>query len=404
LLLSDLKVVELATWIAGPGCAMIMADWGADVIKVESAAGDAIRQYYPETPEAPGNPIFSMENRGKRGVVLDIAQPAGREAMIALLKTADVFVTNLRPGPLRRARLDYESLAEDMPRLIYASVTGFGLEGEGADEPAFDMTAFWNRSGISSAFNPPGIEPLPCRPAFGDHTTAMATLSGILAALHERSRSGRGRLVEASLVRTGIYALSWDMAVHLRYGEAPTAMARHDRPVALGGYFRTADERWLFVQIRSPGCFPALMKAIGRPELAGEPRFAPPIADLEAVRELRGIMDEVYGRMTLAEAGAMLAAADIAWAPLARLTEAVADPQLHAAGCFTTSLDGQGGAFAAPATPIRFGGVDPSPPRAAPGLGQHTRQVLAEAGYGPEAIEAMLRAGAATQGRSRTDD
>src|SRR5437764_1605072 len=114
------------------------------------------------------------------------------------------------------------------------------------------------------------------------------------------------------------------MSLQRRYGEALTAQPRHDRPVALGGYFRTADDRWLFVQIRSPQCFPALMAAIGRPELADEPRFAPPIEDLEAVRELRAVMDEVYGRMTLAEAGAMLAAADIAWAPLARLHEVVA--------------------------------------------------------------------------------
>jgi crotonobetainyl-CoA:carnitine CoA-transferase CaiB-like acyl-CoA transferase len=397
MLLSGLKVVELATWIAGPGCAMIMADWGADVVKVESAAGDAVRQFYPGTDQQPGNPIFSMENRGKRGIVLDIAKPAGREAMIELLKGPDVFVTNLRPGPLRRAGLDHAALADIAPRLIYASVTGFGLEGEGADEPAFDMTAFWNRTGASSAFNPPGVEPLACRPAFGDHTTAMATLAGVLAALHERSRTGRGRLVEASLVRTGVYALSWDWAVKLRYGEAVTAQPRDERLVALGGYFRAGDGRWFFVQIRSPNCFPALMKAIGRPEVSVDSRFAPPIEDLAAARELRAILDEAYGRMTLAEVGAMLAAVDIAWAPKASFDEVMADPQIQTAGCFTTSLDGQGGVFAAPATPIRFGGVAAAPPRAPPDLGQHTREVLAEAGYGPEAIEAMLAAGAAVQ-------
>jgi len=398
MLLEDLKVVELATWIAGPGCAMLMADWGADVIKVESAVGDPIRGFYPDTAESPANPVHSMENRGKRGIVLDIAAPAGREALLRLLEGADVFVTNLRPGPLRRARLDPATLMAALPRLIYASVTGFGLEGAGADEPAFDMTAFWNRSGVSRAFNPPDREPLPCRPAFGDHVTALATLSGVLAALHERDATGRGRLVEASLIRAGVYALGWDTAVRLRYGEAVTAQPRDERPNPLGGYFRAGDGRWLFVQIRGERCFPALMAAIGRPELAAEPRFAPPVTDMDAVRELRAVMDEVYGRMTLAEAGAMLTGADIAWAPLASLDEVVADPQLQAAGCFTTALDGRGGAFPAPSTPIRFPGRPEPAPRAAPFLGEHTRQVLAEAGYGPEAIEAMLKAGAAVQG------
>ncbi len=395
MLLSDLKVVELATWIAAPGCAMIMADWGADVIKVESAAGDPIRTYYPDTPETPGDPIFSMENRGKRGIVLDIGQPVGREAMLRLIETTDVFITNVRPGALRRARLDYETLGPLFPRLIYASVSGYGLRGEGIDEAAFDMTAFWNRSGAAFATNPPGREPLPCRPAFGDHTTAMATLAGVLAALHDRHRSGEGRLVEASLVRTGIYTLAWDTAVQARFGEAVTAQPREQRLAPLGGYFHTADDRWLFVLYRGPRDFPALMEIIGRPDLLADPRLTPPIMDLAIASELRAVMDEFYAGLTLAEAGARLTAADVAWAPLATLAEVAADPQVQAAGCFTTTLDGRGGSFGAPATPIRFGGVDPAPPYKAPGLGEHTRQVLAEAGYSPEAIAAMLAAGAA---------
>ncbi|HLZ83831.1 MAG TPA: CaiB/BaiF CoA-transferase family protein [Caulobacteraceae bacterium] len=397
MLLEGLKVVELATWIAGPGCAMIMADWGAEVIKVESPVGDPTRAFLLDPEDITGSPIFAMENRGKRGVVLDTSSQAGREALVRLLGDADVFVTNVRPGALRRARLDYDSLKDALPRLIYATVSGYGLEGEGAHIPGFDMTAFWNRSGAAYATNPPGLEPLPCRPAFGDHVTAMATLGGVLAAVHERTRTGRGRLVEASLIRVGAYALAWDMAVRLRYGEAVTAQPREDRPSALAGYFRTADDRWFFIVVRSPACFPAILRVIGRPELAADPRFTLPIADLEVVRELRAIVEAGYGRMTLAEVGAGLTREDVAWAPLATLDEVVNDPLAHAAGCFTQTPDGRGGAFAAPATPIRFGGVEPAPPRPAPGLGQHTRQILAEAGYGPEAVEAMLAAGAAVQ-------
>src|SRR5580693_10308465 len=128
MLLQGLKVVELSTWIAAPGCAMIMADWGADVIKVESAIGDPTRGFLPDPEGITGSPIFSMENRGKRGVVLDTSKPAGREALVRLLRDADVFVTNVRPAALHRARLDYDSLKDEAPRLIYASVSGYGLE------------------------------------------------------------------------------------------------------------------------------------------------------------------------------------------------------------------------------------------------------------------------------------
>jgi len=177
-----------------------------------------------------------------------------------------------------------------------------------------------------------------------------------------------------------------------------TAQPREDRPSALAGYFRTADDRWFFIVVRSPACFPAIMRAIGRPEISGDPRFALPLADLERVRELRAIVEAAYGRMTLAEVCERLTREDVAHAPLATLDEVVADPLAHAAGCFTETPDGRGGAFAAPATPIRFDGESTAPPRPAPGLGEHTRQVLAEAGYSPAAIDAMLAAGAAVQG------
>src|SRR3954465_3848654 len=127
MLLSGLKVVEWSTWVAGPGTAAIMADWGADVIKVESAVGDATRAFFPDTAESPGNPVFTMENRGKRGVVLDTSKPEGRDALVALLRQADIFVTNVRPGSLKRVRLDFDSLKDELPRLIYANVTGYGL-------------------------------------------------------------------------------------------------------------------------------------------------------------------------------------------------------------------------------------------------------------------------------------
>jgi len=395
-LLSDLKVVEWSTWIAGPGCAAVMADWGADVIKIESGAGDATRGFWPDTAETPGNPIFSNENRGKKGVVLDVGKPEGRAALIALLKDADVFITNVRPGALKRASLDYESLKAELPRLIYANVTGYGLTGEDADTPAFDLTGFWNRSGVAHAINPPDREPIGSRPGFGDHVTALATLSGVLAAVHERARTGQGRLVETALMRVGAYALGWDVSIRLRNGQALTAQPRETRPGAIAGYFRTRDGRWIYLAQRGPNDFPQLMRAIGRPELIDEPRCALPILDQTVVLEIRGILDAVFAALTLDEAVSLMRTTDIIHAPMATLDEFVNDPQAHEAGCFVETPDGWGGSFLAPAAPVRFPGATTGPAGPAPKLGEHTRQVLIEAGYAPAAVDAMIASGVAT--------
>jgi crotonobetainyl-CoA:carnitine CoA-transferase CaiB-like acyl-CoA transferase len=396
MLLKGLKVVEWSTWVAGPGCAAVMADWGAKVIKVESAAGDATRAFWPDTAESPGNPIFSNENRGKRGVVLDTSKPEGRAALIALLEDADVFITNVRPGSLKRARLDYDSLKEQLPKLIYTNVTGYGLTGAEADTPAFDLTGFWTRSGVAHATIPPDQEPFTCRPGFGDHVTALATLSGVLAALHERSQTGLGRHVETALIRAGVYALGWDYSIRLRYGEAVTAQPRADRPGALSGFFRTQDQRWFCMAARGPRDFPAVMSEIGRADLIDDPRCAVPITDLEVVRELRAMLDVVFAGMTLAEVGAMMQRADVIWAPMATLDDVVTDPQAQAAGCFVETPDGWGGTFRAPAAPVRFPGAAHGPAGPAPKLGEHTREVLLEAGYGEAQVEALIAAGAAS--------
>jgi crotonobetainyl-CoA:carnitine CoA-transferase CaiB-like acyl-CoA transferase len=389
MLLQGLKVVEMSTWIAAPGAAMIMGEWGADVIKVESAEGDAIRRFYPDTEEMPGNPIFSMENRGKRGVVLNTSSPEGRAALIEILKGADVFVTNLRPGALTRAKIDYDSLKDELPHLIYASVTGFGLVGDEIDMPAFDLTGFWTRSGIAASTIPADVEPFTCRPGFGDHVTALATLSGILAAVHERHATGKGRLVEASLIRAGVYALGWDASIHLRYGEATTALPRSQRPSAIAGYFKTSDDRYICVAPRGPTCFPAVMKAIGLDWVLGEPRYQIPIGDLEVVRELRAKVEAAFAQLALAEAKQRLADADVISAPMATLDDVVIDPQARDAGCFVATPDRFGGGFEAPATPIRFPGLDLEPRRPAPALGEHTREVLLEAGMSVEEAEAL---------------
>ena len=253
-------------------------------------------------------------------------------ALKALLAQADIFVTNVRPGSMKRMGLDYEALKAEFPTLIYAAVTGYGLVGPEADTPAFDMTAFWTRSGVAHATIPPDQEPFASRPGFGDHVTALATVSGVLAALHERHATGKGRLVETSLLRAGAYAISWDLAIQLRYGEVVTAQPRHDRPGPISGFFRTRDDRWLLLLPRTNECFTQLMIALDRPELLAEPRYEWPVTDMDTVREVRALVDEAFAQMTLAEVGERMTAADLAWAPMGTLAELAEAPYAEDAG------------------------------------------------------------------------
>lgn len=395
-MLEGTRVVEFATYVAGPSAAAVMSDWGAQVIKVESRTGDATRHIFAALPELTGNPVFEFENRGKRGVVLDTGTPDGRAALIAILKETDIFITNLRPGALKRARIDYESLKDELPKLIYCSVSGYGLEGEGADLPAFDMAALWTRSGLGGATIPQGVEPFPCRPGTGDAICALATTSACLAALVERGRTGKGRLVETSLVRAGVYTVGWDMSMQLKWGRANPAMPRKQVANVLSNYFMTSDGRWLICMVRGPNDWPAIAKAAGRGELVEDPMFATPQLRMDNKAELVRALDEGFGELTLAEATARLTAGDVIWAPLQTPAEAQEDEYLKSAGCFVEVEDRDGERYLAPASPARFPGAHDGPKGPAPGLGQHTREVLAQVGYSEADIDRLVASGAAS--------
>ncbi len=394
-MLEGLKVVEFATYIAAPGAGGIMADWGADVIKIEAPAGDPIRGFFDTLGRDMGsNPVFDMDNRGKRGIVLDIAKPEGREALVRLVREADIFLTNTRPGALKRARLDWDSLKVENPRLIYASVTGYGLEGPEADRAGFDVAAYWSRAGVAGLTTPKGMEPFPIRTAMGDHVTSLATVSAILAAVVERSRTGHGRLVETSLIRAGVYSVASDMAIQLKFGRVASNRVRKAAINPMANFFRTRDGRWFcLVPRQGGGDWPDLCRAAGLLDLIEDERFAKPRARGDNAEALVEALDEAFAAMTFEQVAAALDAVDFAWAPVQSAGEVAADPQAQAAGCFVDTPDGQGGSFRAPAAPARFPGADPMPRRAAPTLGQHTDAVLAEAGYSGSEIEALRAAG-----------
>ncbi|HEY1753668.1 MAG TPA: CaiB/BaiF CoA-transferase family protein [Caulobacteraceae bacterium] len=395
-MLEGLKIVELATYVAGPSAAAVMSDWGAEVIKVESGRGDPIRRTFAGQPHLEGNPVHEWENHGKRGVVLDTARPAGREALLRLLQDADVFLTNVRPASLKRQGLDYETLSQALPRLIYVAVTGYGLEGPGADLPAFDAAALWSRGGVAGAFTPKGQEPPACRPGFGDAICALSTISATLAAVVERQATGRGRLVETSLVRSGTFAIGWDMSIQLKWGRLATQRTRKEALNPISNFFRTADGRWVGVFSRDGrDDFGHVIKALGMEHLAQDERFATGGARIKNGPALVEALDEGFAELTLDEIGRRLTAADLVWGPLNYPRDTVADPLAEAAGCFVDITDADGIAFRQPAGPARFPGYDDAPKRPAPKLGQHTREVLAQAGYSEAQIDALIADGAA---------
>ncbi len=397
MLLKGLKVIDFTAYIAGPGAAAILGDWGADVIKVERPEGDAMRHIFGDLKTDLGaNPTFDVDNRGKRGIVLDIGKPQGRDALARLAGEADVFLTNVRPASLKKYELDADTLRKANPRLVYAVITGYGLDGPDAHKPGFDVTAFWARAGVAAMTAPKGMDPFLLRSGVGDHTTSLATVSAILAALYERERTGEGRLVQTSLLATGVWVMSSDLAVQLKFGRLASARTR-DNPInAIANLYKSADGRWFVHNPRGgSGGWEAFCQAAGRPDLLEDARFANGKARRENAHALTVEFDQAFGALTFEEIARRLDAADLVWAPVQTPADVAADPQVAAAGAFIEVEDGQGGTFRSIAAPARFPGADAERRPPSPKLGEHTREVLAELGYAEGEITAMIESGAA---------
>jgi crotonobetainyl-CoA:carnitine CoA-transferase CaiB-like acyl-CoA transferase len=396
-MLEGLRVVEYATYVAAPGAACIMADWGAAVIKVEPPGGDPLRMFMATAgADTAANPVFDMDNRGKRGIVLDSTKPEGLEALLRLVDRADVFITNVRPGGLARAHLDPETLLKRCPSLIYASLTGYGLLGPDADRPGMDAAAFWARSGLAALFSPKGGEPIPLRTAFGDHVTSMAIVSGVLAALYERNATGRGRLVETSLLRSAHYAASSDLAIQHAFGRVASTKSRREAAQPLMNFFKTSEARWISLLMRQgERDWARLARALGLTGVAGDPRFKT-ARDRRTHREaLLEILDAAFAALTFSEVAAALDKEELVWAPVLSPRETTVDVQAVAAGCVVQIPHSDGLTISSVASPVRFPGAEDGPRGGAPRLGEHTRTVLAELGYTEDEVTRMFDVGAA---------
>ena len=378
-MLEGYRVIELATHIAAPAAGGIMADWGADVIKVERPEGDPIRQLRI----GPGgcSPIFETNNRGKRSLALDITELDGLLALLRLIRTADVFLTSLRPSVLERLGLDWNVLRRDDPQLVYASVTGYGLSGPDRNTPAYDNGAFRARSGMAYMTGAEGTEPFAIRGGVGDHCCSLATALGVVAALLDRTRTGRGRLVETSLLHTGIYIMGLDISNFLRTGQIAATPKRNAPRSALTNCYRSADGHWFHLASRDGEVdWKAICEVADCTTLIDDPRFS----TIEARRANSSILTvelEIgFGRQNFDMLTATLVKADLIWAPRQSIEQVVTDRQALASGCFANIPDGAGGLFQAPASPVRFGDSNDEPKGRVPKLGEHTAEILSRIG------------------------
>lgn len=394
--LEGIKVVEMGVWVAGPAAGGILSDWGADVIKVEPPGlGDPSRLFGKMLGgDLPFNPVFENDNRSKRSVVVDVRQEEGLAIVMDLLRDADVFVTNVRPAALARLGLDAATLGERFPRLIYGLITGYGLAGDDADRAAFDIAAFWARSGIAGALTPVGSTPPFQRGGMGDHNAGLALAAGISAALFKRSQTGAGQLVSTSLLREGLYTISFDLAVTARFGVSIQVGNRKTMGNPAMNCYADRDGRffWL-VGLEGERHWPPLARAVGHPEWIEDLRYAKPGDRARNAPGLIEELDAIFAARTREEWGKIFdTEEDLWWAPVQSIEEVFADPQAHAAGGFVEVPDGEGTTLL-PATPVDFGGTPWAPRSMAPEHGQHTEEILQEIGRSAEEIRSLRARG-----------
>ncbi|ORA16405.1 CaiB/BaiF CoA transferase family protein [Mycobacterium asiaticum] len=375
-----IKVVELGVWVAGPATGGILADWGADVIKIEPPSGDPGRLFGRMLGCDLGvNPPFEMDNRSKRSIVLDVTTEAGHGTALELLSDADVFITNVRPGALQRLGLDYESVAATNPRLVYGLITGYGDSGPDADRAAYDVAAFWSRGGIAHLLTRPGDTPPFQRGGMGDHSAGMTLAAAVCAALLARERTGSGQLVTTSLYRQGAYTVSFDLNTYLLTGQ-PIAIGQRatmGNP-CMNNYAAGDGRRFWIVGLEVDRHWPALCRVVGRTEWLDDPRYAEARGRAVNAAQLIAELDAIFATKPLAEWSELFAAEpDFFWSPINAIEDVVADEQFHAAGGIVDVPDGDA-SVPMVATPADFRGTPCSPRSVAPKLGQHTDEVLAE--------------------------
>jgi crotonobetainyl-CoA:carnitine CoA-transferase CaiB-like acyl-CoA transferase len=395
--LAGIKVLEVANWLAGPSAGAILADLGADVVKVEPPGGDVYRHllmlsagYEFEFDACYG---FELDNRGKRSVTVDMEKEGASEVLRRLASNVDIVITNLTAERCRRYGFTYQDVRATNPRVIYSTVTGYGTQGDDASRPGFDVTSYWARSGIMSIVGEPTGAPTLCRGGMGDHPTGLNLLAALLVALRVRDQTGESQQVEVTLQNTGMWTIALDVASTLVSGEQPTKRTRTKPSNPITNTYLCRDGKWIFLMMPTAEYWPRFCRLIGREDWLDDPRLATPQGRKEHGAELTAEIAPVMASRDLAEWGKILDEQRMIWAPEATLPDVISDPQARAMGWYTTIDHPQLGTFETLDTPFKVYGADIGVRGPAPAAGAQTFDVLAEAGLTEAEVAEFAAAG-----------
>lgn len=378
--MKGLRVVELGVWIAGPSAAVVLADWGADVIKIEPVTGDPLRSMRATLGDVSNDPFFDPDNRGKRSIILDLSLTTGRAIANELIDRADVFVTNLRPAALARLGLDHDKVLARHPRLGYALITGYGIEGPDAANGAYDMGAYWARGGVAALLTAQGGDPPVQRSGMGDHGVGITVAGMVSAALFSREQTGNGQLVTTSLLRFAAWQVSCDINMKTMIDRAPAVSDRTTAPNPVWNNYRSADGRWFWlIGVEADRHWPQLVRIVSRPKWVSDERYATRIGRAKHAREIIAALDDIFATRTLDQWSATFATEpNFFWSPVNTVEDMLADQQFHASGALVDVPAINGTTVRMVASPGDFHGTPVTIRSGAPTPGQHTDEIIGE--------------------------
>ncbi len=396
MLLEGVQVLDIGSYVAAPVAATVMSDFGADVVKVEPLTGDPYRRLLtPPVLEAFPNFFWDQDSRNKRSLAIDVTVPTGREVIERLIGRSDVMITNYRLELLERLKLRYEDVRAIREDIIYAQVSSYGLTGADANRTAFDSTAWWARSALMDMVRRPGAPHGQSVPGMGDHPTGMSLFGGIMASLYQRERTGEGAHVQTSLVANGAWSNSM-MIQGALVGFDPTELRSPDdfKRSPLASLYDTSDDRVLLLSILNPDKeWPALLRALDRQEWADDPRFSERDARVEHNMELYDAIAGVFRTDTANNWRQRLDAERITYSAVQTMSELVNDPQMYESDVITPVPPGKQLYAHTVNSPVWIAGADKRAPVAAPGIGEHSVDILSELGLSSAEIDALISDG-----------
>lgn len=395
--LDDITVIEVDNWMAAPSAAAIMADMGARVIKVEPLSGDPMRNMsrpLKGREELSDYDLqFDVDNRGKRSIAVALDTPEGQALMHRLIADARVFLCNLLPRRQKKFGLDPATLQSINPILVHATLTGYGTSGPDAWRPGYDVTAFFGRSGLYDSMRegPDGVVPM-ARPAQGDHTTGLALFGAVLGALRQAERTGEPQIVETSLYAAAVWSQATDFAVTAVDRAPVRRRARHELLSPTANRYPCGDGHWVVFNMPEAAAWPRFCKAIGREDWLEDERFADARGRYRNMSVLVDGIDEALSVKSRDEWGEIFDEAKLIWGPVLGLDEVPGDAQAQAMGFFPEIDHHEHGRYPTVGVPMRFASAEVRPRGPAPTLGQHTREVLEQAGLSDDEISALVLA------------